>query len=572
MANGVIEFSPSGYLQGKVEWSSSSNGSSANSSNVSATIYARRTNNYTTTGQSWSGYVRIGSAQTNISFSSSVSVGPSWVAMASVSTTIGHNNDGTGSVNVGGSVTGPSGTSLSGNTSSGDQTVTLDKIPRASSVTCADGNIGSSTTININRASSGFTHTLRYAFGNLSGTIVTKTSNTNYGWNIPTSFYAQIPNAKNGTGGIYCDTYDGNTLIGTSSCTFKAFVVNSEPTITATIVDTNAITLALTGDEDKLIKYFSNAQVTMTATAQNSATISSKKVTCADGKTGTSTVSTLNGVESGTFNLTCIDSRGFAGTNTVTKTMVEYIRLGITNISVERLSSVSDTVNISISGNYFNQSFGNTNNSLTLKWKYREKNGTWSSYTTITPTITNNTFTYTGTLGTTFDYRKEYEFEIVAQDELMINTILKNVTAGIPLIDIWKDNFNVNGNIRENNYYMQKKGIILYDNPSGDTGDIVLDDSVANYSYIEIYFGLTTVTNGSYFFSEKIDEPNQKYVGVSFDRYVNDSAIQLIGAKIELDGTALNRIGTCFITFTNGAVSGYGALTSLYITKVIGYK
>ena len=72
--------------------------------------------------------------------------------------------------------------------------MTLTTIPRASSVTCADGNIGSSTTININRASSNFTHTLKYSFGTLSGTIVTKTSETSIGWTIPTSFYAQIPN------------------------------------------------------------------------------------------------------------------------------------------------------------------------------------------------------------------------------------------------------------------------------------------------------------------------------------------------------------------------------------------
>lgn len=134
MASGSFEFNASGYLQGKIDWSSSSNGSSANSSNVTAILYARRTNSYTTKGQSWSGYVKIGSTQKNISFSSSVSVSSGWVEMARVSATVAHSNDGSGSAAISGSVTGPSGTALSGNTSSGSKTVTLDRIARYTSI------------------------------------------------------------------------------------------------------------------------------------------------------------------------------------------------------------------------------------------------------------------------------------------------------------------------------------------------------------------------------------------------------------------------------------------------------
>lgn len=135
MASGSFEFTPSGALQGKIYWSSTSNGSSANSSNVTAILYARRTDSYTTWAQDWSGYVKVGSAQVNVNFSSTVYVSSDWVEMARVTTTIAHNNDGTGSASVSGSVTGPSGTSLEGKTSSGSQTVTLDRIPRYTSIT-----------------------------------------------------------------------------------------------------------------------------------------------------------------------------------------------------------------------------------------------------------------------------------------------------------------------------------------------------------------------------------------------------------------------------------------------------
>lgn len=165
MASGSFTFGASGYLQGKIDWSSSSNGSNANSSNVTANLYARRTNNYTTTGRSWSGYVKIGSAQTNINFSSSVSVGESWVLMATVSTTIGHNSNGTGSATVAGSITGPSGTALSGNTTSGSQTVTLDTIPRYASVTHSLNSTGLNQ-IKINWSSDSTCDLVQYSLNN----------------------------------------------------------------------------------------------------------------------------------------------------------------------------------------------------------------------------------------------------------------------------------------------------------------------------------------------------------------------------------------------------------------------
>ena len=134
MASGQVEFGVSGAIQAMINWSSSSNGSVANSSTVTAIIYCRRVDGYTTTGRSWSGYVRVGSAQSDIDFDSSVSIGDDWVEMTSVTTTIAHANNGTGSATISGSVTGPSGTSQAGNTSSGSFTATFDTIPRASSI------------------------------------------------------------------------------------------------------------------------------------------------------------------------------------------------------------------------------------------------------------------------------------------------------------------------------------------------------------------------------------------------------------------------------------------------------
>lgn len=364
------------------------------------------------------------------------------------SNAITHNDDGSKKVSV--TASSPDLAQASGygpytGTASGE--VELTTIPRASLVTCADGNIGSSTTINIQRATDTFKHTLKYNFGNKSGTIATKISDTSYGWTIPTDFYSQIPNAKSGQGIIICETYNGDTLIGENECTFNATVLEetNKPTITATIVDSNAKTKALTGNENKLIKYFSNAKVTVNATAKNSATIASQKVTCGDGKSTEKTTDTLEGVESGTFTLTCTDSRGFPASNIVTKEIINYIKLAITSIEIGRESTTSDTVNVSLKGNYYNNSFGAASNSLTLKWRYRVKDGEWSTYTIITPTITNNIFSYTGILGTNFSYKTAYEFEIVAEDKLMTDPKIRPVDKGIPLVNMGEDDIIVNG-------------------------------------------------------------------------------------------------------------------------------
>jgi hypothetical protein len=124
--------------------------------------------------------------------------------------------------------------------------VTLTTIPRASqpsmitypNTTQNIGNIGATVRIHTNSKSDSFKHTLRYQFGTLNNTIATNVSN-NYDWQIPTSFYAQIPNEPSGTGTIYCDTYNGSgTLLGTKQVSFTTTVPSTiAPTMGTVTLD-----------------------------------------------------------------------------------------------------------------------------------------------------------------------------------------------------------------------------------------------------------------------------------------------------------------------------------------------
>ena len=348
--------------------------------------------------------------------------------------TVNHNADGTASTTV----TGLCDTPWTIGDASCSGTLTLPTIPRTSPITCTDGLIESSVSININRASDSFTHTLRYTFGSLSGTIATGVA-TSYGWTIPSTFYTQIPNSKSGTGTLYCDTYSNGTLIGTSSCNFNAYTDESKckPTVTATIVDSNSTTVALTGDNNKLVKFVSNAKITITATAKNSSSISSRSVSCGDGKSGSGTEVTLNKVESGNFTVSATDSRGYTTSITISKTLINYVNLTL-NPNFYRPEPTTGEVELQLSGNYFNGSFGSTNNSLTVKYRYKESGGTYGDYQTVTVTITNNTYSLTLSLGTGFDYQKSYDFEIVATDKLNTVTKTAHVSEGIPMLALFK--------------------------------------------------------------------------------------------------------------------------------------
>ena len=365
---------------------------------------------------------------------------------ASAAMKIAHNPDGSKSFTV----SGFSGwIYASGNTYASSQTFTLPTIPRASSVSCSTANIGSNATITISRASSSFTHTLSYAFGSLTGTIATKTSSTSVSWTIPTTFYAQIPNDKSGTGTITCDTYNGSTLIGSKPTYFTATVNESasKPTLNPTAVDVNTTTTALTGDSSKFIKYYSNASVSTGASARNSATLTSQKITCG-AKSISSASGTINAVESGSFTFSATDSRGYPTTQTVNKTLIEYIKLTCSlNAGAPTTAGVAT---LKISGNYWNGTFGAVANTLTVQYRYKIQGGSYGDWTTVSATKSNNTYNATATISG-LDYQTTYVFQARAIDKLATVNTDEQARRTTPIFDWSKDDFNVNGTLKVNN-------------------------------------------------------------------------------------------------------------------------
>lgn len=386
--------------------------------------------------------------------------GRSTVEVASGSLNITHDSEGYKSIGFDFSISSINVSYLPGSASASGS-MQLTTIPRASNVTATNADIESATSININRASNNFTHTLRYLFGSLSGTIATNVD-TSYGWTIPTTFYAQIPNSKTGTCTIYCDTYSGSTLIGTKSTTFIVTANEnlSKPTVQGAVVDINEDTILLTGNNTKIVKYKSTARVTYNANANKSASISNVKINNVT-VTGQSGYYDIENTEAVQYEIIATDSRGYSSVLLLQPTIVNYIPLTI-NSTVFRTAPTTGEISSSFSGNYFNDTFGDETNELQLGYFYREKGTTdWlfgARFTENTDfVITNNTY-HSGTgnyeqsiiLNRTFDYTKVFEIRVWCADKLSNGMIDFTVAKGKPIINWDDDHLNVNGDITIN--------------------------------------------------------------------------------------------------------------------------
>lgn len=314
-------------------------------------------------------------------------------------------------------------------------TFTLTNIPRTSSVSATSGNIEEAISVSINRASNSFTHNLYYSFGSLKDVLIASGVATGYTWTLPTDLYTQIPNASYGIGTITCNTYNGSTYIGQKVCSFTAYASEArcKPNISMTVEDTNTSSIALTGNKNILIKYVSNAKVTLGVSGRNSASIKSNSIYCGNGKTIGGTSTTFNGVDSNYFKGTTTDSRGYSNSIEKTLEMIPYVKLTL-NTNVYRPNQTGSEVRVKLNGNYFKGSFGAVTNTLSLKYRKREMKGTWSDYITLNPTINaNNTYTLDVSLGTDFDYKSSYDFEFIVTDKVGTFPSNESIAHGIPI-------------------------------------------------------------------------------------------------------------------------------------------
>lgn len=230
-------------------------------------------------------------------------------------------------------------------------------------------------------------------------------------------------NTSNGRGVYFYlrNVVNGEILFNSKLVVFT--VINANPTITASVIDTNAATVALTGDNKTLIRYHSTAAATMTATAKKEATIKTNVIEHNGGlNTGVSlTVPNVNG---NTFAFITSDSRGNTANETIVAPMIDYIK-PTANIDTEQQMDTNGTYTLKVAGNYYNDTFGYTSaaaaNTLTLRYRYKASGGSYGGWVSMSATKSGNTYTAETTL-TGLNYRTAYIFQCQIVDKL--NTVL----------------------------------------------------------------------------------------------------------------------------------------------------
>ncbi len=403
---------------------------------------AAKSYSVTVDGQTWSGTNTVGVS------------GGATKLLASGSKNIYHNADGKKTFSY--SFYQQLAVTISGNwidSRSGSGTGTLNDIPRKATVTAAPNfNDEQNPTISYSNPAGTVATKLEACIASSDGKTIyvpyrdiSKTGDS-YTFSLTTTERNTLRNATKNSNTLAVRFYVATTIgeeIYYSSLDKTLTIVNADPTITAaTVKDVGTVTTVLTGDANKIIKGFNYISASMTTAALKGATITSQSIKCGD-KTVNDKTATFTNVETASFIFTVKDSRGNVTTQTVTKTLINYVKLTCNMIANN--PTADGKMSLKLNGNYFNGSFGATNNTLTIQYRYKENDGAYGNWINATPTLSGNTYSATVNL-TGLNYQSTYTFQARAIDKIStggVNTAEKRVKS-IPVFDWGENDFQFN--------------------------------------------------------------------------------------------------------------------------------
>ena len=434
-----------------------------------------------------------------------------------------------------------------------------------------DFNIGDTIVVHMNRKSTVFTHTVVLKLGSYSYTIGTSvTDNITLDTDrIASNLYAQMPNSNAMNGEIIVTTYSGSTVIGTSSCTIIAHVVNCNPTFDVSYEDSNSETVAITGDNQYIIRNNSTLKISVSnAQALNSATL--KTLTAVvngnaytgtlKGSTGVINVGVVNVSYDTEVTVKIVDSRENVGQKKITVLVYDWT-LPSAIIKLNRKSNYYSESILNVNANY--ASIGGKNE-VTIKYRTKKVvNSTYSTYTTIQDNADTNF---------TADNEYEWNVQINVADKIGNTTYNLILPKGIPIsyFDIKKYSFGVNCFPKHENS-LEVNGVcfsgqVLYNSANGTAGTVTLSDSAENYTYLEIFY---RSSDNNACGSVKVFSPNGKLVHLGTIHYIADYDYAKF-ALVSVSGSTITFSQNYQVILKNNG-STYSAENAIYITRVVGY-
>jgi len=265
-----------------------------------------------------------------------------------------------------------------GVTTPSNKSVSLTTHPRISSVSATDADFGDPVTITLNRYNSGFTHTVKATCAGNTETLMTKGSTyPTLTWTPALATYAPlITNAMSATATITCETYNGSTLVGssTTTCTLTIKAADVAPAVSIATADPTGL-LSTYG---RYVKSKSKITVTLTNTFRYGATLATTQIT-ANGATYNASPATTDFILSADntqITARIVDSRGQVATATATIQIYDYTSPQINSLAVHRCKADGTDDN---TGAYFAVDYSITvtalgnHNSKTLTAKYKKQ-------------------------------------------------------------------------------------------------------------------------------------------------------------------------------------------------------
>lgn len=284
-----------------------------------------------------------------------------------------------------------------------------------------------------------------------------KTTNTSYTWSAAQilSMLQYIKTSNSSSIKIGIITYGNAEYYSEKVGTLN--VVNSNPIFSNfTYQDTNNATTALTGNNQIIIKGYSNVKGIIStankAIAQNSATMSKYRFIIGDIQKEANYSSdsevgiTISKANNNVFNMYAIDSRGNSTLKTISpRTYKAYSNINIKSAVAQRQNNgIGSSVVLTFAGDIWNNSFGSVQNEITsCIYKYKKTNSnTWlTGKTNIMPEVKGQSYSKSvlikGDKGAEgFEVNSSYNVQIIIKDKLSTYTYELLIGTGTPGIAI----------------------------------------------------------------------------------------------------------------------------------------
>lgn len=386
--------------------------------------------------------VRSGTANLNVGTYGSVT-------LASGSTTVGHNNDGSKTVSVSASYSSAASAYYLPSSGSTSGSLTLTKIPRASKIDTFTGSTADGTfNVTYTKSVSTYTDKLRISIPDVEA-LMTIDYTSGKSFNLDSTsleyIYSNYTTTQTVQLGAVMETYNGTTKIGESS-EYKIDVsINCPPTINGVALTETGLTGAGISNTD-CVALIGKKSIKVTATAQHHASIKliqvqNGNVTKSVSDSSTATLG-FDNLSSASFVVTVTDSRGFAVSKTVTGAYYDYFKPTIQSLSVARPTDTANTATISGNGTFWNGTIGTKANTIT----YTITDD--ASVSDKIPTISNRSWSISKAVSNV-PYQSSFHFTVTIKDALgQSETRQITLPSTTPVVWIGKKTVCINGTIK----------------------------------------------------------------------------------------------------------------------------